>query len=105
MHLQKLWHKMTFNVITAKYVPSNLHKQPKQGSVTYLEYFGTYLEYLPTNPMSQHSDTFPAHPRHSMTLLIAGLVLFFLRNSWILLELVMHHNCTCLNLVKMSLLG
>ncbi len=27
-----------------------------------LEYFGTYLGYLLTNPMSQHSDTFPASP-------------------------------------------
>jgi hypothetical protein len=27
-----------------------------------VEYFGTYLEYLPTDPRSQHSDTFPANP-------------------------------------------
>jgi hypothetical protein len=27
------------------------------GGVTYLEYFGTYLGYLSTDPMSQHSDT------------------------------------------------
>ncbi len=25
--------------------------------VTKLEYFGTYLRYLPTNPMSQHCDS------------------------------------------------
>ncbi len=30
--------------------------------VAYLEYFGTYLGYLPTNLMSHHSDTFPANP-------------------------------------------
>jgi hypothetical protein len=28
-HLQKLWHKMTFNIIAATCVASNLHKQPK----------------------------------------------------------------------------
>jgi hypothetical protein len=28
-HLQKFWHKMTFNVIAATCVASNLHKQPK----------------------------------------------------------------------------
>ncbi len=61
MHLQKLWHKMIFNIIAATCVASNLHKQPKWGSVTYLEYFCTYLGYYPTNPMSQHSDTFPAN--------------------------------------------
>ncbi len=83
--LTKLWHKTSFNVIAATCVASNLHKQPKWGSVTYLEYFGTYLGYLSTNPMSQHSDTLPANPRlnprHSTTLLIAELVLFLLRNS------------------------
>ncbi len=62
MHLRKLWHKMTFNIITATCVASNLHKQLKWGSVVYLKYFGTYLGYLPSNPISQHSDTFPANP-------------------------------------------
>jgi hypothetical protein len=62
MHLWKLWHKMTVNVIAATCVASNLQKQPKWGSVTYLEYFGTYLGYLSTNCMSQHSATFPANP-------------------------------------------
>ncbi len=32
------------------------------GCVMYLEYFSIYLGYLPTKPMSQHSDTFPANP-------------------------------------------
>ncbi len=53
--------------------------------VTYLEYFGTYLGYLSTNHMSQHSDTFPANPtlnpRHSTSLLTVELVLFLLRKS------------------------
>ncbi len=87
-HLRKLWHKMTFNVITATL--NNLHKQPKWGSVTtilYLEYFGTYLGYLSTNHMSQHSDTFPVNPtlnpRHSTSSLTAELVLFLLRNSYL----------------------
>ncbi len=53
---------MTFNVIAATYVASNVHKQPMWGSVTYLEYFDTYLGHLPTSPTSQHSDTFPANP-------------------------------------------
>jgi hypothetical protein len=35
---------------------------PSLAHVTYSEYFGTYLGYLPTNPMSHHSDTFPANP-------------------------------------------
>ncbi len=57
----------------------------KHVSVTYLEYFGTYLGYLSTNHISQHSDTFPANPtlnpRHSTSSLTAELVLFLLRNS------------------------
>ncbi len=60
--LTKALKKITFNVIATTCVASNLHKQPKWGSDTYLEYFSTYLGYLPTNPMSQHSDTFPANP-------------------------------------------
>ena len=31
-------------------------------SLTYLEYFGTFLEFLPNNPRLQHSDKFPANP-------------------------------------------
>jgi hypothetical protein len=30
--------------------------------VTKVEYFGTYIGYLPTNPMSHHSDTSPTNP-------------------------------------------
>jgi hypothetical protein len=30
-----LWHKMSFNVIVSSCAASNLHKQPKWGSVTY----------------------------------------------------------------------
>ena len=51
---------------------------------TYLEYFGTYFEHLPTSPTSHHSDTFQLiqdqsqlDPRHLKTLYIAELVCFF----------------------------
>jgi hypothetical protein len=68
------WHGMKLHWRAILHVP-----------VTYLEYFGTYLGYLSTNHMSQHSDTFPANPtlnpRHSTSLLTAELVLFLLRNS------------------------
>ena len=37
-------------------------KQPKWGSVTKIGYFGTYLQYLPTNPMSRLCDNIPANP-------------------------------------------
>ena len=31
-------------------------------SVTIIRYFGTYLRYLPTSPMSHHCDNIPANP-------------------------------------------
>jgi hypothetical protein len=35
-HSPNPWHKMTFNVIIASCVASDLHKRPKWGSVTYM---------------------------------------------------------------------
>ncbi len=35
----------------------------KPWRVTKIEYFGTYLRYLSTNPMSPHCDNFPTNPR------------------------------------------
>jgi hypothetical protein len=52
--------------------------------VTKIEYFGTYLRYLPTNSTSPHCDNFPANPRSypvgsqiPVTPNIAELVCFF----------------------------
>ncbi len=67
--------------------------------VTKIEYFGTYLRYLPTNPTSPYCDTFPTNPRsypvgsqipHDTK--YSRISMFLLRNS---LELVMHHTCSC----------
>ncbi len=42
-------------------------KQPKWGSVTKIEYFGTYIRYLPTNPTSPHCVTpFQLIPDHHL---------------------------------------
>jgi hypothetical protein len=47
-HSLNPWHKMTFNVIVASCVASDLHKQPKWGSVMYWStsvlILGAYLE-------------------------------------------------------------
>ena len=48
------------------------------GGVTKIEYFGTYIRYLPTNPTSPHCDTSPTNPRFQMTPNTAELVCFFL---------------------------
>ncbi len=54
-HSPNPWHKMTFNVIVASCVASDLHKQPKWGSVMYQSTLvlisGTYLEHI-----FRHSD-------------------------------------------------
>ncbi len=68
-HSPRHWHKMTISIIIAIFATGDLSKPPKWQSVTYLEYFGTYLGYLLTNPMSRHWGTFlpiplriPANP-------------------------------------------
>jgi hypothetical protein len=83
---------------------------------TYLEYFGTYLGYLLTNPTSQHSDTSPANsswipdiPRHH---LLWNQYRFFLETLRIshafgLLFVLQikkngYRNCTCLNCINIT---
>ena len=58
-------------------------------TVTKIEYFGTYLRYVPTNPTSRHCDNIPANPSwiidisryhlgHSTSSSTVGLVSFCL---------------------------
>ncbi len=49
------WHKMTFNVIVASCAASDLHKQPKRGSVTYVVLWYLFLPYLPTYSIQNQS--------------------------------------------------
>ena len=99
-HLPRLWHKMTSNVIAATCVASNLPQATKVRECYKIEYFGTYIRYLPTNPTSPHCDTFPTNPRSIpagskkfQDTKNCGISMFLHRNS---LELVMHHTCSCL---------
>ena len=71
-----------------------------------LEYFGTYLGYLPTSPTSPHCGTFPTNPRSIpvgsqkfQNTKYCGISMFHLRNS---LELVMHQACSCLTRIKIT---
>ncbi len=74
--------------------------------VTKIEYFGTYLRYLPTNPTSPHCDNFPTNPRSypvgsqiPYDTKYSGISMFLLRNS---LELVMHQACSCLTWMNIT---
>ncbi len=72
------------SVIIVPGYDTDLSLPRKANTVTKIEYFGTYLRYLPTNPMSPHCDNFPANPRSHpvgsqipVTPNIAELVCFF----------------------------
>jgi hypothetical protein len=72
--------------------------------VTKIEYFGTYIRYLPTNPTSPHYDTFPTNPRSYPVgsqipndTEFSGIRMFLLKKS---LELAMHIECSCLIRLK-----
>ena len=77
----------------------------RSDGVLHIEYFGTYLSYLPTNLISSHCDTFQLITdqsqldlRYSTTPYVAELVCFFLEtlrislaSQLLLFDMIEHH--------------